>query len=484
MRLLKTLTVLVGLLVCTQMAGGAPPTENSLTLESRRELFVDHYLIDKLDGAQLVLHHPKEESIVLKLDKPWEGSFCGYFTVIQDGPLYRLYYRGLSKAGADGSPNEVTCYAESRDGLSWTKPSLGLFEVMGTRENNVVLAQAPPFSHNFSPLLDTRPGTPADERFKALAGTGPSGLVAFASPDGTHWRKWRPEPVITRGAFDSQNVAFWSAAEQCYVCYFRTWQKVRRISRTTSRDFLQWTPPVLMEYEHAGGPAPLEHMYTNQTQPYFRAPHIYISTAARFCPGRQAITDEQARAIRVDAGYFKDISDAVLMTTRGGNVYQRTFLEGFLRPGIGPENWVSRTNYPALGIVQTGPGEMSFFAQHSYAQPTTHLRRYSLRLDGLASVRASYKGGEMTTKPLTFSGKGLYVNYATSAPGGMRVEIQDAQGKPIPGYSLAESRELIGNEVDRIVSWKSGTDVGQLAGTPIRLRFVMKDADLFAVQFR
>ena len=84
---------------------------------------------------------------------------------------------------------------------------------------------------------------------------------------------------------------------------------------------------------------------------------------------------------------------------------------------------------------------------------------------------------------MTFTGKRLSINFATSAPGGIRVEIQDAAGKPIPGYTLAEADELIGNEIDRSVSWKGKEDVGPLAGKPVRLRFVMKDADLYSLRF-
>jgi hypothetical protein len=41
----------------------------------------------------------------------------------------------------------------------------------------------------------------------------------------------------------------------------------------------------------------------------------------------------------------------------------------------------------------------------------------------------------------------------------------------------------IGNEIDRKVTWKSGTDVSALAGKPVRLRISMKDADVFSFQF-
>ncbi len=104
-------------------------------------------------------------------------------------------------------------------------------------------------------------------------------------------------------------------------------------------DFREWSPAVLMSQLHDGGDgprdAPKEHLYTNQTSPYFRAPHIYLSIAARFFEGRQVLTDAQAKEIGVNPSYFHDTSDAVLMTSRGGTIYDRTFLEGYLKPGIG-----------------------------------------------------------------------------------------------------------------------------------------------------
>jgi hypothetical protein len=209
-----------------------------------------------------------------------------------------------------------------------------------------------------------------------------------------------------------------------------------------------------------------------------------VGVAARFLPGRQVLTAEEAKAIKVDPDYFKDCSDGVLITTRGGDRYERTFMEGFLCPGIGLENWVSRTNYPALNVVPTGAHELSLYANQNYGQPTSHLRRYSLRLDGFACVSAPYSGGELLTKPLTFSGKELVLNFATSAAGGIRVEIQDAAGKALPGHALADAVETIGNETGRVVRWRSGSDLGALAGKPVRLRFVMRDARLFAIQFR
>ena len=127
---------------------------------------------------------------------------------------------------------------------------------------------------------------------------------------------------------------------------------------------------------------------------------------------------------------------------------------------------------------------MSIYIQHDYAQPTAHLRRYSMRLDGFTSIYAPYKSGSMTTKLFIFTGKKLLLNFATSAPGYIKVEIQDSQGKPIPGYSLRDAQELIGNYIEHPASWRSGTDVTGFSNQPIRLHFVMQDANLYSLQFR
>ncbi|MCC7084912.1 MAG: hypothetical protein IT427_07885 [Pirellulales bacterium] len=459
-----------------------------MEIDSRRELFVDHFLIDRLVDAQLLLHEPRDEGQVLAFDRPWEGAFVGYCTVIKEKDRYRLYYRGNPRSGGDGSDVETTCYAESTDGIHWKKPRLKLFEIAGSKDNNIVLAHVAPYCHNFCPLLDTRPQTPKSERYKGLAGTSPeSGLMAFVSADGLRWKKLQEKPVFYDQGwiFDSQNVAFWSDVERRYVLYYRkAVNDVRSIARATSEDFIHWSEPTQMSYSDTGTTIPSQHLYTNQTQPYFRAPHIYLATAARFMPGRRVLSDEQAKEIGVDPGYFGDVSDAVLMTSRGGSRYDRTFDGALIKPGLGLHNWVSRTNYPALNVVPTGLTEMSLYVQSDYGQPTAHLRRYSLRLDGFASLHAPLKGGEVITRPLRFSGKQMLLNFSTSAAGDVRVEIQDAGGKPLPGYTLADARELIGNEIERAYSWKDTDDVSSLAGKVVRLRFLLRDADLFSFQFR
>ncbi|MEQ8881907.1 MAG: hypothetical protein RLQ12_19855 [Cyclobacteriaceae bacterium] len=458
--------------------------QEPITLEDRREIFVDHFLIDQLNDVRLVKHTPVDEGVVFPFDKPWEGHFSAYVTILKDGDLYRAYYRGVREADKDGNDAEVTCYAESKDGINWTKPELRLFEVNGTLDNNVILAQAAPVTHNFSPFIDKNPDVDASQKYKALGGTGKSGLIAWSSPDGIHWKKLQDEPVFTKGKFDSQNVAFWSESENQYICYFRTWTEdgyngFRSVGRTTSRDFIQWSEPQQMTF----GDTPLEHLYTQQTSPYFRAPHIYIAVGGRFMPGRQVLTEQQAKVLEVNPKYFNDCSDAFFMTTRGGSNYDRLFMEAFIRPGIGLDNWVSRSNYPALNVVQTGPTEMSIYVNQDYAQPTAHLRRYSMRLDGFTSIQGDYKGGAFLTKPFTFKGNKMEINYSTSAVGEIKIELQDEQGTPIPGFLMDDAQTIIGNEISRIVEWNGNSDVSALAGKTIKMRVFLKDADLYSLRF-
>lgn len=488
-KFLKTLLPMFPWLLTLALLGATPAVPAvlpPLQLGNRLELFTDHQLIESLaGGASLRLHAPERAGVALRFDRPWEGLFSAYVTVIHDGNRFAMYYRGMPVAGADGSTNEVTCYAESPDGITWTKPNLGLFEVHGTRSNNVVLAHQAPFSHNFAPFLDTRPGVPADERFKALAGTSAIGLHGFASADGIRWRLWRDKPLITQGAFDSQNVAFWSPSENCYVLYFRTWSRgdfegFRTISRSTSTNFADWSAPTPMTF----GNTALEHLYTSQTHPYFRAPHLYIATPMRFLPGRRVLSPAQAKALGVDPGYSGDVAETVFMTSRGGNTYDRTFLEGFIRPGPDLGNWASRAGLSALGIVPTGPAEMSLYKQAHYAQPDGHLLRYTLRTDGFVSVNGTFAGGTLITRPFQFTGHHLVINFATGAAGSLRTEVIDASGEPLPGFALADAIEQVGDDIERVVRWKSRPDLQSLTNRTVRLRIQLKDADLYSLRFR
>lgn len=482
-------------------SGGAaePSTPEAHDIGSRLELFVDDWLIDKLRGLERRLHHPTPQNVALVADKPWEGNGGNYMTVFRDGDRYRMYYRGVhvvySQGKFDEPHPEYTCYAESTDGIHWKRPNLGLFEVAGTRENNVILTRETggEATHNFSPLIDTRAGIVKEERYKALGGGG-KGLIAFGSADGIRWKKLREQPVITQGAFDSQNLAFWDTDRAEYRAYFRDFRDGRDIKTCTSKDFLVWTDPVFLEYT----PERISELYTNQILPYPRAPHLLLGFPTRYTDrgwsaAAKLLPQYDYRRIRASQSQREGtaLTDGMFMSSRDRHRFA-IWPESFIRPGLKLKgNWFYGDNYQSLGLVETpssidgAPEELSFYVTESSLQgESVRWRRHTLRIDGFVSVHAESSGGEMTTRPFRFTGKQLVMNYSTSIAGGIRVEIQDAQGTPIPGFALADGEELYGDSLGQGVPWKRGDDVSSLSGRVVRLRFVMKDADLYSIQFR
>ncbi|MDE2681622.1 MAG: hypothetical protein OSB29_09710 [Verrucomicrobiota bacterium] len=480
-----------------------------IDIGSRRELFIDGQLIERLGGkAARRLHHPVAREIALKHDAPWEGAGSGYHSVIRDGDRLRLYYRGsklgvekgkLKQAGA-----QVYCYAESRDGITFTKPKLGLHEYNGSKDNNIIWTGVG--THNFAPFRDTRPGCPEDARYKALGGVASQGgLFAFKSADGIHWSLLHEKPVVTKGAFDSQNLAFWDATAGVYRAYFRTFTKgvttgkvwkpagFRAIRTATSRDFLKWENYADLTFKDS----PVEHLYTNQVGPYFRAPHILIGLPTRYIergwsPSMRALPQLKLREERAAAHlrYGTALTEGLLMASRDGVHFER-WNEAFLRPGPQrPDTWIYGHQFIAWHSVETksalpgAPNELSFYASEgSWHGQGNAIRRYTLRMDGFVSVRATMKGGELITKLISFKGNNLELNFATSAAGSVRVEIQDAAGKPIPGFALADCPDHFGDTIARQVQWDKSTNVSAHSGKSVRLRFVLKDADLYSLKF-
>ena len=481
---------------------------------SRLELFVDDWLIGRMDHVRLALHRPQPAEVVMDFNKGWEGEYSAYVTVFPDGDLFRMYYRGV---GAEQDAKQVTCYAESRDGIHWRRPSLDIHEFEGSKANNIVWVEKG--SHNFAPFKDSNPDASPDQRYKALAG-GP--LRALVSADGLHWKILK-EDVISDGAFDSQNLGFWDPLRQEYVAFYRDFIRpaagsqeapftgVRAIKTATSQNFVDWSEGRWLDYLDA----PLEHFYTNAITAYARAPHIYLGFPKRFVPTRIVVeadealfqgylrelrssgneerlrrTKERAKARNMTLeesyrlGLFGGVSDAVLISSRDGFHFQRTFREGFVRAGLDQGNWGHRNNMTAWGILQTGAEELSLYLGEHYELSTCRLRRHTLRLDGFTSVQAGFAEGSFLTNPLTFTGKELVLNYSTSAVGFIKVELQDELSRPIPGFSMDVCPEIYGDQVERVVSWKEGSGLGKLAGKKVRLKVQMKDADLYSIRFR
>lgn len=498
-------------------AGLASP--GATPIGNRRELFIDRALIESLSGgAEQRLHHPVPREVALDHDAPWEGSGCGYHNVFHDGEKYRMYYNGRHLEVLEGGRLSVNrhpyylCYAESDDGIAWRKPDLGRVEFEGSKQNNIVMqvglvggVEADPA--HAAVFLDENPDAPADARFKAfIRSAKPLGMWPFKSPDGFEWTPMSDEPVLQRrGAFDSQNLAFWDPTIGQYRAYWRIFTEgvtttdewnpggIRAIRTATSDDMIHWGPHADLTYEDS----PPEELYTNQIKPYHRAPHILIGFPARYIErgwsqSMRDLPNLPGRELRASAveRYGTALSDTLLMASRDGAHFTR-WNEAFLRPGPErPGTWHYGQVFTAWHAVETAsalsgaPNELSLYAlEGMWHGAGSTLRRFSMRLDGFVSVNAPAAGGELVTKPIVFDGNALHLNFATSAAGEVKLELLTPDGKPIQGYALADCDVLFGDTVDRVVTWKGASNVAALAGTPLRIRVVLQDADVYAYWF-
>ena len=475
---------------------------------SRLELLVDDFLIETMtEGTRLQLHRPVPREIVFRTDAPWEGNASGYQTIFQDGDIFRMYYRG-GHYNHGGKPTEarkphpwVLCYAESDDGITWRRPTLGLREFDGSQENNIVVDAEMMAAFGGCPahtavFIDRNPACPPEAKYKIIAyGNKPRGLYVLGSPDGLSFQPLSTDPIQSTGAFDSQNLVFWDTVRGEYRMYHRGFNAgVRDVMTATSQDILNFPEPEWLQYPGC----PVMALYTNQIQPYYRAPHIFMGFPMRYCdrgwsepmlalPGQEVRISRSKHSRR----YGTTVTDAVFMTSRDGLNFRR-WPEAFIRPGPKlSRSWVYGDNFIFWGMLATdsvygdAPKELSFYATEGYWENTyTSVRRYTLRMDGFVSAYAPYSGGELITKPLVFDGGNLVLNMETSAFGSLQVEVQDVDGAPQKDHTLEECAPIFGDTPRHTVRWRySGSDMRPFAGKPIRLRFVLKDADLYAFQF-
>ena len=484
------------------------------TLTSREVLW-DMELADQVNNVSLTMHHPVRKNVALECDAPWEGEHCGYGSLIYDGEKYRLYYRGAG--GNDGvwqtenGSHSLICVAYSLDGKSFVKPNLGIFEYNGSKDNNIVHMEKRDID-NFSVQIDTNPNCPPDEKYKALSsiydqeempdGSEPkSGLTYYKSADGIHFTFVCVLDVP--GAFDSYNLTFWDEEIGKYRLYLRDFHKadpehkveyesedhVRDIRVSYSEDFKTWSTPKLLDY----GDDKLEvQLYVNGVTKYHRA-NVFYATPTRYI-------DRKIDAVNYkylpDVGGFRPmliekygrggtaITEAMIMTSRDGEHFRRT-LEAFIAPGIeNGDNWVYGDGYIVRGMAETAsdfkgePNELSIYVGTGYrARPLT-FERYTLRMDGLFSWNADFNGGTVLTKPFTFTGDKLSVNFATSALGYLIIDLCDENGTPIEGYTTGR---LFGNSIERPCDFEKS--LADLSGKPIRMKISMKDCEFYSFLF-
>jgi hypothetical protein len=482
---------------------------------------------DSSGKAELRLHRPVPREISLVHDALWEGSGSGYHSVFQGrwhlpDVLQGLGHRPAAPGGYREEPasaHPLFCaYAESDDGIHWRKPSLGLHEFNGSKANNIVMVSG------LFGKLDVDAGHPAvfkdenpqaapDARYKALLRSGkPRGMLAFKSPDGLHWSPMSDAPIITDGAFDSQNLAFWDAERGLYRAYWRYFDSgtpdkpyvgVRSIRTATSKDFLTWENYADLHYADA----PPTHLYTSQIKPYYRAPHLLLGFPARYIerelkgtlidargkagpektkqwsPSMRALPELAHRELRASASerYGTALTETVIMASRDGVNFKR-WHEAFLPPGIERAGtWHYGHQYVAwqcggdqVRHSQGAPNELSLYAVESY---WTDHSSTSAPLHPAASTASSpptrrLAGGELVTKPIrVLPASHLTLNFASSAAGGIRGGAAGCRpaGRS-PGSPSRTARPMFGDTHERPVTWTGGADLRSLAGRAVRIR--------------
>ena len=451
-----------------------------IVVGSQRQLFLDDMWFASQENVERVLHPPQLREIVLENDRPWEGTGIHYSCVLQDGSLFRMWYRAdEGKTGDSTDENALVCYAESQDGIHWEKPNLGLVKAYTGGANNIIFHRREQ-GINPSVILDSNAAP--DERYKMIVrGSGPNSILGYVSEDGIHWRPVAETPMLTDGPFDSHNILLWDDERQRYVITMRGvdrsvhgpfFEGRRAIRRSESEDFQHWSEPELIVTPCESDPVDL-HLYTNAAVKYERAARTYLMFPMVLYLGRSYPTAP-----------YPGLSDVQFACSRDGIRWQRDFRHPFLSPGRNEENWVDRNPIMGAGILQTAPDELSMYYSELLRSAACRFRRCTLRADGFVSVHGPYAGwGEFMTPPLLFEGRRLELNYSTSGGGSILVELQHDPGKPISGFALEDCVEIFGDSIEGPVCWQNGEDVSELSGRPVRLRIRLRDAHLYAFRF-
>ena len=465
-----------------------------ISISHNREVFWDDYLIDtKKTTAFHSLMHPEKKDYCFIFDQGYEPNAVTYPCIVKDERGYKMYYLAsyISPTEHGGPPRSYEAVIESTDGIHWTRPNLNIFDHPELTENNVVVNH---INDGLCVFYDTNPNCPPEERYKAIGqmlrpenGTYVRELWSHTSPDGYHFAE--PRFVTDKGSFDSLNTVFWKDGR--YICYIRHLRPdhtgegiIRDVSVMYSEDFQNWTDPMPLKYKDDVD----YQLYTNNIFPYDWGHNRLIGLPMRYCERSEwnencdlfASTVIKKRASEENAPRVGiAVTDCLFMTSYDGETWTR-YQEAFLTPGIEtPHNWVYGDAELAYRLIDSGQGTYHLYGIDftlTYGQPR-QLMRYEIRHDGFACMAADHIQREVITKPLTFTGSTLHLNFETSAFGSIYVDVLNEDGQPISPTSF----EVYGNSLDRPIRFQDGTDFAPFANQPVRLRFKMLEAKLYSM---
>lgn len=475
----------------------APPAV--IPIDVGRQLLVDDFLIAKTT-LRRVFHQPEKYSgnPVLKPETELENNkgFCpsaapfsdGCFYDPKDG-LFKLWYM----AGWYGGQ----ALATSRDGIHWERPAFDV--VPGT--NAITDREEPLRRDGVSLWLDHDAKNPK-ERFKMLQfvrtgaigfpGLGKGAGYLLTSPDGIHWTRRG-----TVGPSGDNTTMFYNPFRQVWVFSHRDrrpgFERMREYWE--NKDFFaalhDWDgyDPVFWVAADA-----LDHPHPAVGDP----PQIYKVDAVAYeslMLGMIQVHYGPSNDQAAEKGIPK-LTQLQVAFSRDGFHWDRPSRDIFIGATLKKESW-ERAYVTSTGGVCLVVGDKLYFyyaafqgdeskpkserLPHNqwtgmYANASTGLA--VLRRDGFASMETDSEG-VLTTRPLSFQGRHLFVN-ADCAAGELRAEVLDEQGRPVAPFTLDNSVAFSGDSTLQALSWKNGEDLAALAGRPVRLRFHLKKGQLYS----
>ena len=471
----------------------AAETAEPIDIADRNQVFLDGRFLDRAEGVRIVVCRPTKTN-----EKCLVGRLGGYSSIMEPDGVFRGFY------------------ALTKDGVHWRRVAGGTLpepdDILGLRLGGETV------------FVD--PKAPPSERYKRFSGMKNR---IWASADGLKWKELHqgvfPSAACYPRGMDSHNVCFFDTRLEKYVAFVRVnkvyecppervpyFEKLgrqrygapnryarRTVGRAETDDLSTFpVPQVVLEPDDKDpifGGVRVMDFYCPQVVQYPYAQDAYFLFNCRYRSYEDwYLSIDMAKYPPGSTGVYNcGVEDIALAASRDGVHWDRYDRKPWIPQGP-PGSFDALTMYMSRGIFLHGDEIWMYYiglddphTGNKEAQNRYTLSRVVLRKDGFTCVESDYEGGEFTTPPLRFDGKALHLNIQTSAVGLARVEIQDEQGNPLEGYTLADCDRIhTANSTDHVVTWRGGTsDLSKLADHPVRLRFELQfGTKLYAFRFQ
>lgn len=449
---------------CATTLAAAPTAQ---LVNPRKHLVLDTRIIAETHNLRLVLGSVEKDprNPLFPADKPWENSLNNLYPNIaydeRDG-LFKLWYKDMlcDREVIDRmmpprilvSVGWFLLYAASRDGVVWQKPELGLVGFDGSTRNNVVARD----TANTGVFLDRHEPDPA-RRFKMVHDEGRGQLRVRFSADGLRWTE-AVTPSIVGAVGDTHNNAFYDERAGRYVLITRLFQGERKVARSESRDFTNWTDARVI-LESLPGEKGRRQTYCMPAFPYA---NVYLGFL-----------------MLINTGSDTNV-DCELTWSPDTVSWHRVNPGSPFIPHGPPGSYDAGCIYAQAGPPVLQDGRLMLFYGGS-RQLHIGRKRHGLpclarlRVDGFAGYEPAAGGqGRLTTQPLRCVGEPLRLS-ADAQGGSIRVAVLGQAG-----FELDRCRPIVGHVSDANVDWEGGQSFAALAGKTVRLQFELDAARLYA----